>query len=47
MEEIVRLESEATEIRKRTLEIIYSASGGHTGGALSSVDIPDSLLDTY
>jgi len=43
----MRLESEPIEIRKKTLEIIFSASSGHTGGALSSVDIPDSLLDTY
>lgn len=29
----------ATEVRCRTLEMIYSASGGHIGGSLSSVDI--------
>jgi transketolase len=39
MEEIKRLKKEAIAIRKKTLEIIFSASGGHTGGALSSVDI--------
>jgi len=30
---------EAVEVRRRTLEIIFSASRGHTGGSLSSVDI--------
>ncbi len=35
----LELERTAIEIRKRTLEIIYSASGGHTGGSLSSVDL--------
>jgi transketolase len=39
MEEIKRLKKEAIGIRKRTLEIIFGASGGHAGGALSSVDI--------
>jgi len=39
MEESKRLKREAIGIRKRTLEIIFNASGGHTGGALSSVDI--------
>lgn len=29
----------ATEVRRRTLEMICSASGGHIGGSLSSVDI--------
>ena len=37
------LEGEAIEIRKRTLEIIHSASGGHTGGSLSAVDIMTAL----
>lgn len=33
----------ATHIRKRILEIIFRAKGGHTGGSLSSVDILTSL----
>ncbi len=37
------LEKEAIEIRKRTLEIIFNASGGHTGGSLSSIDILTAL----
>ena len=39
MGEITKLKKEAIGIRKRTLEIIFSASGGHTGGSLSSIDI--------
>lgn len=34
MVEIKELEKEAIEIRIRTLEIIYNAEGGHTGGSL-------------
>lgn len=37
------LEEEAIEIRKRTLEIIHSAGGGHTGGSMSLVDILTAL----
>ncbi len=33
------LEKIAVEARKNTLRIIYSASAGHTGGSLSSIDI--------
>ena len=33
------LRKEAIEVRRRTLQIIHNASGGHTGGSLSSVDI--------
>jgi len=33
----------ALKVRKRVLEIIYQAKGGHTGGSLSSVDILTSL----
>jgi len=33
----------ALKVRKRILEIIYQAKGGHTGGSLSSVDILTSL----
>ncbi len=43
MNNISELEKEAIEIRKRTLEIIHSAGGGHTGGSLSSVDILTAL----
>ena len=34
-----RLASRAEHIRRRTLEIIHAAKGGHTGGDLSSADI--------
>jgi transketolase len=40
---IKELEKEAIEIRKRTLEIIHDAPGGHTGGSLSAVDILTAL----
>lgn len=33
------LERKAIEVRMRTVEIIHNASGGHTGGSLSAVDI--------
>ena len=39
MDKIKYLEILAIEIRKKLLEIIYNAKGGHTGGSLSSVDI--------
>jgi transketolase len=39
MVDIKALKIEAVEIRKRTLEIIHNASGGHTGGSLSSIDL--------
>ncbi|MCX6327588.1 MAG: transketolase [Bacteroidia bacterium] len=39
MVQVKELEKRAVEIRKRTVEIIYRASGGHTGGSLSEVDI--------
>lgn len=39
MIQVKELERKAIEIRKRTVEIIYNASGGHIGGSLSSVDI--------
>jgi transketolase len=40
---IKSLEKKATEIRIRLLKMIYGAGGGHTGGALSSVDILTTL----
>src|SRR3972149_18506 len=44
MDKIKKLEKIAVGIRKRLLEIIYSAKSGHTGGALSSVDILTTLF---
>lgn len=43
MDNILELEKEAIEIRKRTLEMIYNAGGGHTGGSMSIVDILTAL----
>jgi len=43
-EKIKKLETISVEIRKRLLQIIYEAKGGHTGGALSSVDILTTLF---
>jgi transketolase len=37
------LERKAVEIRKKLLQMIYHAKSGHTGGALSSVDILTTL----
>jgi transketolase len=37
--DIKQLETKATETRKRLLQMIHDAKGGHTGGAMSSVDI--------
>lgn len=39
MVQVKELEKRAVEIRKRTVEIIGNASGGHIGGSLSAVDI--------
>ena len=39
MIQVKDLEKMAVEVRKRTVEIIHRASGGHIGGSLSSVDI--------
>lgn len=39
MVQVKDLEIRAVEIRKRTVEIIFRASGGHIGGSLSSIDI--------
>lgn len=33
------LERIAVSVRRKTLEMIYNASGGHTGGSLPAVDI--------
>jgi transketolase len=35
----LELEKKAVTVRRKTLEIIYHAGGGHTGGSLSSADI--------
>ncbi|MFC2136972.1 transketolase [Bacteroidota bacterium] len=43
-EKIKKLEVKAVEIRKRLLEMIHDAKSGHTGGALSSVDILTTLF---
>ncbi len=42
-EDIRGLQLQAEKIRKRVLEIIYSAKGGHTGGSLSSIKIETAL----
>ncbi len=39
MIESKELEKIAVEVRRRTVEIVYKASGGHIGGSLSAVDI--------
>lgn len=39
MSEVKELNKKAVLVRKRTVEIIGNASGGHIGGSLSSVDI--------
>lgn len=39
MVQIKELEIKAVEVRRRTVEIVHNASGGHIGGSLSSVDI--------
>lgn len=39
MIEVRELEKIAVEVRKRLIEVIMNANGGHIGGALSSVDI--------
>jgi len=39
MTEVKELNKKAVLVRKRTVEIIEKASGGHIGGSLSSVDI--------
>jgi len=39
MNRIRSLQQKAVSIRKRTLQIIYEAKHGHTGGSLSCVDI--------
>jgi transketolase len=42
--DIKTLNNKATEIRKQLLQMIYEAKGGHTGGAMSSVDILTTLF---
>lgn len=41
--EIAKLKLQAEIIRKRVIEIIFSANAGHTGGSLSSVEIETAL----
>jgi transketolase len=40
---IINLQIKAEEIRKRIVEIVYSAKGGHIGGSLSSVEMTTAL----
>jgi len=40
---IKQLKLTAEEIRKRVVEIVYAAKGGHIGGSLSSVEIETAL----
>jgi transketolase len=40
---ITELQIQSEKIRKRVIEIIYSAKGGHTGGSLSSIEIETAL----
>lgn len=42
-QKILSLKIQAEENRKKILEIIFSAKGGHTGGSLSSTDIQTAL----
>jgi transketolase len=42
--EIRKLERKAIEIRKRLIQMIHNAKGGHTGGAMSSADILTTLF---
>jgi len=41
--EVKRLKLQAEEIRKRLLQIVYSAKAGHIGGSLSSVEVETAL----
>lgn len=42
-EEILDLRLKSEELRKRTIQIIYKAKAGHTGGSLSSIDVLTTL----
>jgi transketolase len=42
-EEIRRLRLQAEQIRKRLVEIVYTARAGHIGGSLSSVEVETAL----
>lgn len=44
--EIKNLKIKAEEIRKRVVEIVFSAQGGHIGGSLSSIEI-ETILYFY
>jgi len=39
MIQLRELERKGVEVRRRTVEIVHNASGGHIGGSLSAVDI--------
>lgn len=43
-QEVKKLEIQASEIREKTVELIYNGGGGHIGGDLSEVDIMVSLF---
>jgi transketolase len=42
--DIKKLEKTATEIRKRLIQMVHDAKGGHTGGSMSSADIITTLF---
>jgi len=46
-EEIKSLHSKARNIRKRIINIAYSAGGGHVGGSLSQTDVVTALYFKY
>ena len=41
--EVKKLKLQAEEVRKRLLQIVFSAKAGHIGGSLSSVDVETAL----
>jgi transketolase len=43
LDKIQNLKLQAELIRKRTLQIIYAAKAGHTGGSLSAIDVLTAL----
>lgn len=42
-DKILNLKKKAEEIRKRLVEIVFAAKGGHIGGSLSSVEMETAL----
>lgn len=45
--EILALQSTARAIRKRIIQVAYSAGGGHVGGSLSQTDVVTALYFKY